>query len=178
MKPPNSVTSNELSEDEVDEDVVQTKARDTALLVNQLRQRLVRTSRRLYEQLNMHQQREETLVGALRDTVSALEESISLHNINGITELPGNIAIVSAKFKTINTSVTSAVVPQLELYNANNTQRVVIPTHQNADTVPATTSSSSNPQSYNPSFPVGTSDDSSNNAANSLLQAAYMLQPP
>ena len=80
---------------------------DSAILVDQLRQRLVRTTRRLCDQISSHEHREQLLINAVTECTYALEESISLLNIHGVTYFPNSITSIANKYKVLLTNTLS-----------------------------------------------------------------------
>lgn len=68
-------------------------------LIDQLRQRLVRMSVRHHELLYTHQQHEAHLLETLNTVGNALEEAISLLNIQGNVFLPATITSAAERFR-------------------------------------------------------------------------------
>lgn len=90
------------------DNVVQDAADAASVLIDQLRQRLVRMSVRHHEQLFSHQQREQQIMQGLRDCSSALEHAVQLiHQFGAGVTLPADITQALAKYSSTNSSLTS-----------------------------------------------------------------------
>jgi len=79
------------------------------VLVEQLRQRIVRMSLNYFDGETLYKQKESELVAALKECMQAMDECVSLLNINGVVTLPSTVTNVVEKYCHYSSSnVTSS----------------------------------------------------------------------
>lgn len=121
----NEDDDDDLESEESDVGASEEEIESSSVLVEQLRQRIVRMSLNYFDGETLYKQKEAELVAALKECMQAMDECVSLLNINGVVHLPSSVTNVIEKYSHYSPNSNN---------NRNNNNDCNIVANSNANT--------------------------------------------